>query len=68
MLLNSLPQATLAFFACLDFDGLLHESGKITWEEDAGDQVADDRGNADAYQSWHHEAVVQQILADDGGA
>ncbi len=32
-----------------------------------GDEVAGDAGYRGVYQTGHHERVVQQVLADDGG-
>ena len=32
-----------------------------------GDEVAGDTGDEGVYQAGHHEGVVQQVLADDGG-
>ena len=31
-------------------------------------KVAGNAGDHSVYQTWHHEGVVQQVLADDGSA
>ena len=33
-----------------------------------GDEVAGDAGDDGVDHTWHHEGMVQQVLADDGGA
>ena len=35
---------------------------------DEGDEVAGDAGNDSVDHTRHHERVVEQVLADDGGA
>ena len=33
-----------------------------------GDEVTGNAGDDGVYQTGHHEGVIQQVLADDGGA
>ena len=44
---------------------LLDEGGEIAGEENVGDEISDDRGDADAEDARHHETVVEQVFADD---